>query len=80
VSALQNVYKDDEEREEVPKVELVEDELTEDFTAILMAMLLIYQGLSDESEDIVGFTHILNRLAIQSIMADKKGGAVNGTE
>lgn len=42
---------------------------TEDFTAILVAMHYLYETMTgDEDEDLVGFTHILNRLAIQFTM------------
>lgn len=42
---------------------------TEDFTAMLVAMHLIYQTMTgDEDGDLIGFTHMLNRLAVQFTM------------
>lgn len=69
MSAIGNAYKDDEEREDFPKLELKNEELTEDFTAMLMAQFMLYQRITgSEEEDIIGFTHVLNRLALQHIM------------
>lgn len=42
---------------------------TEDFTAMLVAMHYLYETMTgDESEDLIGFTHMLNRLAVQFTM------------
>lgn len=42
---------------------------TEDFTAMLVAMHFIYETMTgDEDEDLIGFTHMLNRLAVQFTM------------
>jgi hypothetical protein len=78
--ALQNTYKDEEEREEVQKLELKEEGLTEDFTAMLYATFALYCKITGDDTDIIGFTHTLNRLAIQHVIEERKGGAVNGTE
>lgn len=68
MSAIGNVYKDNEEREDFPKLDLKEEELTEDFTAMLMAQFMLYQRITGDETDIIGFTHVLNRLALQRIM------------
>lgn len=65
---LQNAYKDEDEREQVQKLELTEGGLTEDFTAMLMAMSILYEQITGDQTDLIGFTHILNRLAIQHVM------------
>ena len=61
---LCNVYKDEEEREETAKLEM-EGSLTEDMTALLMAAYVLFRKLTGSEEDLIGFTHILNRLAVQ---------------
>ncbi len=61
---LCNVYKDEEEREETAKLEM-EGSLTEDMTALLMAAYVLFRRLTGSEEDLIGFTHILNRLAVQ---------------
>jgi len=70
LSALQDIYRDSEERESIdlPKLELVESELTEDFTAMFYAMFLLYQRITGDKVDALGFTHICNRLVFQHIV------------
>lgn len=67
---LTNVYKNEDERTDLGKLELVSEELTEDFTAMLMAMCLLYNNFTDNETDLMGFTHILNRLAVQSMLEE----------
>lgn len=44
------------------------DDVTEDFTAMLIAMNLIFDRLVGSDGDLIDFTHILNKLAVQHIM------------
>lgn len=69
---IKNAYKDFEEREDFPKLELRDKELTEDFTAMLYSLMCLYIQITGEETDIIGFTHILNRLAIQHIMEESE--------
>lgn len=61
------------EEESFPKLELKEEELTEDFTAMLVALSVLYKRITGDDTDLIGFTHVLNRLAIQHIMKKDKG-------
>lgn len=72
-TALMDVYRDDEERElpSLGKMEWIDDELTEDFTAMLCAMSVLYDRITGENSHIVDFTHLLNKLAIQKLMESK---------
>lgn len=70
---LNNAYGNEDQREEQPKLELKEEELTEDFTAMLMALNLFYDRITSDTTDLIGFTHILNRLAIQHVTEPKNG-------
>lgn len=77
LTAIGNAYKDFEEREDFSKLELREEELTEDFTAMLLSLSYLYEKITGDTTDLIGFTHILNRLAIQYIMEEseeKKNG------
>lgn len=68
LSALQDVYKDPEEREiaDIPKLELSNDEITDDFFAIIQAFFVFYKRITrDDSIDLLGFSHLLNRLVFQ---------------
>jgi hypothetical protein len=69
MTALADVYKDEENREldAFPKMKLSND-VTEDFTAMLLAMSLIFQQLTEYDGDLIDFTHMLNKLAVQHIM------------
>ncbi len=69
LSAISNAYKEEEEREDFPKIEINMKDITGDLTAMLMALFMTYRNLTgDEEKDIVGFTYLLNRLAIQYVM------------
>lgn len=70
VAALADIYRDEEDRElvAVKKMEF-SDDITEDFTAMLIAMQLLFSRITgDDCSDIIDFTHILNKLAIQYVM------------
>lgn len=77
VISLQNAYKDEEDREDQQKLELTEEGLTEDFTAMLSALRVMYIQITDDDVDLIGFTHLLNRLAMQHLMDPKKDTEVN---
>lgn len=78
VTALRDLYLDEEEREgtEIPKIELNEDNLTDDFTAMIMAVHLLYIGITGDDTDLIGFTHIANRLVFQWLL--ENGGKEKG--
>ena len=69
VTALADVYRDEENRELVafPKMKITND-FTEDFTAMLLAMNLVCKQLTGYDGDLIDFTHMLNKLAVQHIM------------
>lgn len=70
VTAMSDVYRDEENREleSFGRMELPDD-VTDDFTAMLIAMKCIYAKLTgDNDSDIIDFTHLLNKLAIQYVM------------
>ena len=78
VTALRDLYLDEEESEgtEIPKIELNEDNLTDDFTAMIMAVHLLYIGITGDDTDLIGFTHIANRLVFQWLL--ENGGKEKG--
>lgn len=73
VTALTDVYRDEEEKEStaLTPLEFSEEELTEDFTAMIYAMWGMYCNITEEDIDVFGFTHIINRLVLQRLMEDK---------
>lgn len=64
---MNNIFKEDDDITPVMPVK-VEDVNEEFFTAELMAMLLQFQNLTGQDIDIIDFTHILNKLAIQYLL------------
>lgn len=54
-------------------MEFNEEELTEDFTAMIFAVFVVYKTIADDEDvDFIGFTHLANRLAVQHLMEEKK--------
>ena len=74
-TALKDMYRDEEQRESecIPKIELKEESLTEDFTAMIYAVFILYKEITGDDTDIIGFTHICNRFVFQNLMGDKEG-------
>lgn len=73
MSALSDVYRDEDVREgtAIPTIEFKEEELTEDFTAMVYAVYMMYKRITDDDVDVLGFTHLMNRLIFQALMEGK---------
>ncbi len=69
LTALLDVYREEENRElnAFSQMELSND-VTEDFTALLLAMKFMFDRVCGDDSDLIDFTHILNKLAVQHIM------------
>lgn len=69
MTALVDAYRDEEDREleAFSKMELATD-IAEDLTAMLLAMSVVCERLTGFDGDLIDFTHMLNKLAIQHIM------------
>ena len=75
LTALKDCYLEEEDRDGMafPKLELSDEEITDDFLAIIQAFYLFYKGLTkDETADILEFTHIINRIVVQDLIADNE--------
>lgn len=65
-----NTYRDEDEKVESDKEEFSND-FTEDITAGFLALYSIYVRVTGNKDgDLIGFTHLLNRLAIQFCTED----------
>ncbi len=75
LTALCDVYRNEDNREldAFSKLEVSED-FTTDFTAMLLAMKVVLERLTGYGGDVIDFTHILNKLAVQYVMEDKPAG------
>ena len=71
--ALSDVYQDEENREleAFSKLKMTDD-ATEDVTAMLLAMHLVCERLTGYDGDLIDFTHVLNKLAVQHIMEGRE--------
>lgn len=71
--ALQDMYKNEDDREGsiIKKMDLREETLTEDFTAMIYAQWVLYQRITGDDTDIFGFTHLCNRLIFQRLVEEK---------
>lgn len=53
----------------------VGDDFTDDITAILVALQLFVETATAFDGDLIDFTHMLNKLAVQHIMERQEGDA-----
>lgn len=69
LTAILDVYRDEEKREmyAFDKLDL-NDDITEDFTALLLAIQVAMQELTGFDGDLIDMTHVLNKLAFQHLM------------
>ena len=70
VAAISDVYRDEESREleSFSKLELSADDMTDDITAMLVAFQFVVQRLTGYDGDMIDFTHVLNKLAVQNVL------------
>ena len=76
LAALSDVYRHEDSRD-LPAFSALEfgDDVTDDFTAMLVAMATIFDNVVGYDGDLIDFTHVLNKMAVQYVM---DGGADNG--
>jgi hypothetical protein len=69
LTALADVYRGEENREleAFSKMEF-SDDITEDVTAMLLAMKVFVDRITGDDGDIIDFTYMLNKLAVQYVM------------
>lgn len=69
LTAFADVYRDEDNREleAFSKMEF-SDDVTEDVTAMLLAMKVFVDRITGDDGDIIDFTHMLNKLAVQYVM------------
>lgn len=77
LAAMADVYRDEDNRElcAFDKLQL-DDDVTEDFTAMLLAVHVMAQEITGFDGDLIDFTHMLNKLAFQYLVEESKNGPV----
>lgn len=68
LTAFTNVYRSEENQEFTQQMKFDNEDLTEDFTAVLFALNMFFNKLTGNTMDIIDFTHLLNKLAVQHLM------------
>ena len=77
LTQITNAYRG-EENQEVTQQMTLDENLTEDFTAMVFALNMFFNKVTGQDIDIIDFTHLMNKLAFQHLMDDhttEKGGA-----
>ena len=76
MTALIDAYRDEDSRElgVFSKMEFADD-ITEDLIAMLIAMNAVVERLTGFDGDLIDFTHMLNKLAVQYVMENQEVSA-----
>lgn len=74
LAAMTDVYRDEDSRElcAFDKLQL-DDDVTEDFTAMLLAVHVMAQEMTGFDGDLIDFIHMLNKLSFQYLMEESNG-------
>ncbi len=78
LTLITNAYRSEENQEFTQQMTLDDENLTEDFTAVVFALNMFFNKVTGQDIDIIDFTHLMNKLAVQHLMEDhptEKGGA-----
>ena len=71
IMAIGNAYRDEENQLPVQQMGL-DDNPTEDFTAMVFALKMFFNQTTGQEIDIVDFTHLLNKLVVQHLIESKE--------
>lgn len=78
LTLIANAYRNEENQEHTQQMTLDNENITEDFTAMIFALNMFFNRVTGQDIDIIDFTHLMNKLAFQHLMDDhptEKGGA-----
>ena len=72
IAVFINAYRAEENQEPVQKMQLTNDNLTEDFTAMVYALNMFFNEVTGQGIDIIDFTHLLNKLVVQNLLENRE--------
>lgn len=72
MEAIKNAYRSEENQVSLQKMQLNDDNLTEDFVAIAYALNMFMREVTEQEIDIVDFTNLLNKLVVQDLLENKE--------
>lgn len=67
IATITNAYRDEENQQPLQKM-VLDDNMTEDFVAMIFAMKVFFETATDRDIDLIDFTHLLNKLAVQHLL------------
>ena len=77
LTLIKNAYRSEENQEYTQQMTLDNENLTEDFTAMVFALNVFFNKVTGRDIDVIDFTHLMNKLAFQHLIDDhptEKGG------
>ena len=74
MEAIKNVYRNEENQVPLQKMQLNDDNLTEDIVAIVYALNMFMREVTEQEFDIIDFTNLLNKVVVQYLLKQKKDG------
>ena len=72
IAIIINAYRAEENQEPVQKMQLTNDNLIEDFTAMVYALNMFFDEVTGQEIDIIDFTHLLNKLVVKNLLENRK--------
>lgn len=72
MEAIKNAYRSEENQVPLQKMQLNDDNLTEDVVAIVYALNMFMRKVTEQEFDVVDFTHLLNKLVVQHLLEQKE--------
>ncbi len=73
MEAIKNAYRSEENQVPLQKMQLNDDNLTEDVIAIVYALNMFIREITEQEFDIIDFTNFLNKLVVQYLLGQKRG-------
>ena len=67
-NAIQNVYKSEEDRHNIQQMELDDENISEDITALVFAITVFMAKVIGEEMDVFDCIAVINKLAVQQVM------------
>lgn len=74
MESIKNAYRTEENQVSLQKMQLNDDNLTEDIVAIVYALNMFMREVTEQAFDIVDFTTLLNKVVVQHLLNQKEGG------
>lgn len=72
MEAIKNAYRSEENQVSLQKMQLNDDNLTEDIVAIVYALNMFMREVTEQEFDIVDFTNLLNKVVVQYLLEQKE--------